>query len=156
MICFWIGDIFGLFWCLRCWLFLVLALLGCFGACVVGLFWCLRCWVWGFVLFWLTLCDWSYGEGGFGETQRYSQSLFTSHWKQLKRGQWYFRTFLPDSSNFNTIIRLNTLKTSILNKIDKTKVPDEQLLSQLNEKDSEKGWIKFLLAKINTCILYLK
>ena len=29
-------------------------------------------------------------------------------------------TFLPDS-NFDTIIRLNTLKTSILNKIDKEK-----------------------------------
>ena len=32
-------------------------------------------------------------------------------------------TFLPDS-NFDTIIRLNTLKTSILNKIDKIKVLD--------------------------------
>ena len=46
-------------------------------------------------------------------------------------------TFLPDS-NSDTIIRLNTLKTSIQNKIDKIKGPDEQLLSQLNEKDSEK------------------
>ena len=46
-------------------------------------------------------------------------------------------TFLPDS-NFDTIIRLNTLKTSILNKIDKIKGLDEQLLSQLNEKDWEK------------------
>ena len=47
-------------------------------------------------------------------------------------------TFLPDISNFDTIIRLNTLKTSILNKIDKIKVLNEQILSQLNEKDSEK------------------
>ena len=46
-------------------------------------------------------------------------------------------TFLPDS-NFDTIIRLNTLTTSILNKIDKIKGLDEQLLSQLNEKDWEK------------------
>ena len=46
-------------------------------------------------------------------------------------------TFLPDS-NFDTIIRLYTLKKSILNKIDKIKVLDEQILSQLNEKDSEK------------------
>ena len=46
-------------------------------------------------------------------------------------------TFLPDS-NFDTIIRLNALKTSILNKIDKIKGLDEQLLLQLNEKDSEK------------------
>ena len=47
------------------------------------------------------------------------------------------KTFLPDS-NFNTIIRLNTLTTLILNKTDKIKGLDEQLLSQLNEKDSEK------------------
>ena len=46
-------------------------------------------------------------------------------------------TFLPDS-NFDTIIRLNARKTSILNKIDKIKGLDEKLLSQLNEKDSEK------------------
>ena len=46
-------------------------------------------------------------------------------------------TFLPDS-NFNTTIRLNTLKPPILNKIDKIKGLDEQLLLQLNEKDSEK------------------
>ena len=46
-------------------------------------------------------------------------------------------TFLPDS-NSDTIIRLNTLKTSILNKIDKIKGLDEQLLSQLNEKDLKK------------------
>ena len=41
-------------------------------------------------------------------------------------------TFLPDS-NFDTIIRLNTIKTSILNKINKIKGLDEHLLSQLNE-----------------------
>ena len=46
-------------------------------------------------------------------------------------------TFLLDS-NFDTIIRLNTLKTAILNQIDKIKGFDEQLLSQLNKKDSEK------------------
>ena len=46
-------------------------------------------------------------------------------------------TFLLDS-NFDPIICLNILKTSILNKIDKIKGPDEQLSSQLNEKDSEK------------------
>ena len=46
-------------------------------------------------------------------------------------------TFLLDS-NFDTIIRLNTLQTSILNQIDKIKGLDEQLLSQLNKKDSEK------------------
>ena len=46
-------------------------------------------------------------------------------------------TFLLDS-NFDTIIRLNTLKTSILNQIDKIKGLDEQLLLQLNKKDSEK------------------
>ena len=64
-------------------------------------------------------------------------------------------TFLPDS-NFDTIIRLNALKTLTLNKIDKIKGLDEQLLSQLNEKDSEKELIKFLLVKINSCILFLK
>ena len=46
-------------------------------------------------------------------------------------------TFLLDS-NFDTIIRLNTIQTSILNQIDKIKGLDEQLLSQLNKKDSEK------------------
>ena len=64
-------------------------------------------------------------------------------------------TFLPDS-NFDTIIRLNALKTLTLNKIDKIKGLDEELLSQLNEKDSEKELIKFLLVKINSCILFLK
>ena len=64
-------------------------------------------------------------------------------------------TFLPDS-NFDTIIRLNALKTLTLNKIDKIKGLDEQLLSQLNEKDSEKELIKFFLVKINSCILFLK
>ena len=64
-------------------------------------------------------------------------------------------TFLPDT-NFDTIIRLNKLKTLILNKIDKIKGLDEQLLSQLNEKDSEKELDQILLVKINTCILYLK
>ena len=64
-------------------------------------------------------------------------------------------TFLPDS-NFDTIIRLNALKTLTLNKIDEIKGLDEQLLSQLNEKDSEKELIKFLLVKINSCILFLK
>ena len=54
-------------------------------------------------------------------------------------------TFLP-GSNFDTMIRLNTLKTSIVNNIDKTKGLDEQLLSQLNEKDSEKE-----LEQIFTC-----
>ena len=54
-------------------------------------------------------------------------------------------TFLPDT-NFDTIIRLNKLKTLILNKIDKIKGLDEQLLSQLNEKDSEKE-----LDQILTC-----
>ena len=33
-----------------------------------GLFCYLRCWVWGFVLFWLTLFDWSHGGEGFVET----------------------------------------------------------------------------------------
>ena len=37
-----------------------------------------------------------------------------------KRSKDILETFLPDS-NFDTIIRLNTLKTSILNKIDKEK-----------------------------------
>ena len=64
-------------------------------------------------------------------------------------------TFLPDS-NFDTIIRLNALKTLTLNKIDKIKGLDEQLLSQLNEKDSEKELIKFFLVKIHSCILFLK
>ena len=41
-------------------------------------------------------------------------------------------TFLPDS-NFDTTIHLNTIKTSILNKINKIKGLDEHLLSQLNE-----------------------
>ena len=54
-------------------------------------------------------------------------------------------TFLPDT-NFDTIIRLNKLKTLILNKIDKIKGLDKQLLSQLNEKDSEKE-----LDQILTC-----
>ena len=43
-----------------------------------------------------------------------------------------------NNSSFDTIIRLNTLKTSKRNKIDKIKGLDEQSLSQLNEKDSEK------------------
>ena len=47
-------------------------------------------------------------------------------------------------SDFDTIIYLNTLKTSILNKIDKIKGLDKQLLSQLNEKDSEKELDQFL------------
>ena len=42
------------------------------------------------------------------------------------------------NSNFDTIVRLNTLKISMLNKIDKIKGLDEQLLSQLNKKDAEK------------------
>ena len=55
-------------------------------------------------------------------------------------------TFLPDS-NFYTIIRLKTLKTSILTKIDKIKGLDEQLLAQLNEKDSEKELDRILTRK---------
>ena len=55
----------------------------------------------------------------------------------LKEVNDILETFLPDG-NFDTIISLNTLKTSILNKIDKIKGLDEQLLSQLNEKNSEK------------------
>ena len=54
---------------------------------IFELFCCFRCWVWGFVL----LFDWSHGGGDFGKTQRYLQSLFTSHWKLLKRVRWYFR-----------------------------------------------------------------
>ena len=52
-------------------------------------------------------------------------------------------TFLPDG-NFDKIIRLNTLKTLILSKIDKRKGLEEQLLSQLNEKDSEEELDQFL------------
>ena len=55
-------------------------------------------------------------------------------------------TFLPDS-NFYTIIRLKTLKTSILTKIDKIKGLDEQLLAQLNGKDSEKELDRILTRK---------
>ena len=52
-------------------------------------------------------------------------------------------TFLPDS-NFDKIICLNVLKTSILNKIDKIKGLDEQLLLELNEKDSGKKLVQIL------------
>ena len=66
-------------WCKFWFVFDLLKFLGCFAACVVE-----------FEVL-ITLFDWSHGGRGFGESQRYSQSLFLLHWKQLKRGQWYFR-----------------------------------------------------------------
>ena len=71
----WFDVSFDLF--LNCWHFWVVLLLP-----LLSLRFC-------FVL--ITLFDWSHGGRGFGESQRYSQSLFLLHWKQLKRGQWYFR-----------------------------------------------------------------
>ena len=64
-------------------------------------------------------------------------------WKEVND---ILETSLPDS-NFYTIIRLKTLKTSMLTKIDKIKGLDEQLLAQLNGKDSEKELDRILTRK---------
>ena len=55
--------------------------------------------------------------------------------------------------NFDTITCLNTLKTSILNKICKIKGLDEQLLSQLSKKDLDNELDQIFM---NTYILHLK
>ena len=64
-------------------------------------------------------------------------------------------TFVPDN-NIDTFICLNTLRTSILNKIDKIKGLDEQLLSQLSEKDSEKELDQILTREDKCLHAYLK
>ena len=67
---------------------------------------------------------------------RGTRKIYLRHAKSSsKEVNGILETFLHDS-NFDTIIRLNTLKTSILKKIEKIKGLNEQLLSQLNEKDS--------------------
>ena len=63
-------------------------------------------------------------------------------------------TFLP-VSNFDTIIRLNTLKALVLNKMNKIKGLNEQLLLQLNEKDLEKE-LDQILTNEDKYLLYLK
>ena len=100
--------------------FWIADVLGCFAVCVIEFE----------VLFWFTLFGWSHGKRG-------TRKVCLHHVENSsKKVNDILETFLPDG-NFDTIVRLNTLKTSILNKIEKIRGLDEQLLSQLHEKDLE-------------------
>ena len=113
MICFWLFDIF----------------IGCFAACVVDFEFL-------FCFDWLCLSE-VMAEEVLSKFRGIGKVYLRHVKKSSKDVNDILETFLPDS-NFDKIIRLNTLKTSKLNKIDKIKPLDEQLLSKLNEKDSEK------------------
>ena len=100
--------------------FWIADVLVCFAVCVIEFE----------VLFWFTLFGWSHGKRG-------TRKVCLHHVENSsKKVNDILETFLPDG-NFDTIVRLNTLKTSILNKIEKIRGLDEQLLSQLHEKDLE-------------------
>ena len=124
-------------WCRFWFVFELLTFLGCFATCVIE--------------FEVLFCfDSLYLSGAMAEgvltKLRGTHKFYLRHIEDSsKEVNDILETFLP-GSNFDTMIRLNTLKTSIVNNIDKTKGLDEQLLSQLNEKDSEKE-----LEQIFTC-----
>ena len=123
--------------------FWIADVLVCFAVCVIEFE----------VLFWFTLFDWSHGKRG-------TRKVCLHHAENSsKKVNDILETFLPDG-NFDTIVRLNTLKTSILNKIEKIRGLDEQLLSQLHEKDLENelnqifiGEDELLLMNTNTLSL---
>ena len=128
--------------CCKFWfIFESLTFLGCFAACVVG-FEVLFC----FGSLYLTEVMAEEVLSKLRSTHKVYLRLVENSSKEVND---VLETFLPDG-NFDTIIRLNTLKTSILNKIDKIKGLDEM------KRTRKSSWIKFLLVKINTCTLYLK